>query len=238
MAFAGAIRARADHCDLNARVVTSMDAREQRELVRRGYDRISSAYRDDSGQANPACAAAGEDVSRYAGWISELRSVLAPPARVLDLGCGNGLPATRLLVGAGFAVTGLDFSSVQIERARRLVPQATFIEADLTGWDCPPASFGAVVSFYALIHVPLDDQRALFPRIRQWLEPGGHFMATLGYERWTGIEGYLGTPMFWDHADRDTYLEWLRDAGLNPVWHRFVSEGTAGHTLVLAKAAA
>ena len=42
--------------------------------------------------------------------------------------------------------------------------------------------------------------------------------------------------MFWDHADSATYLVWLKQADLNPLWHRFVREGKSGHVLVLAKA--
>jgi len=28
--------------------------------------------------------------------------------------------------------------------------------------------------------------------------------------------------MFWEHADTQTYLDWLASAGLQPAWHRFV----------------
>lgn len=45
----------------------------------------------------------------------------------------------------------------------------------------------------------------------------------------------MGTPMFWDHADTATYLEWLRIAGLHPLWDRLVPEGAAGHGLILAQ---
>jgi hypothetical protein len=71
-------------------------------------------------------------------------------------------------------------------------------------------SVDAVVAFYSLIHVPLADQRVLFPRIRDWLRPGGYLLAIVGAERWTGTESYLGAEMFWDHADTGSYLEWLR----------------------------
>jgi hypothetical protein len=94
-----------------------------------------------------------------------------------------------------------------------------------------------VVAFYALIHVPLADQQALFPRIRGWLRPGGYLLAIVGADRWTGTEDYLGASMFWDHADTSTYLRWLEAAGLEPVWDRFIPEGGAGHSLVLARAA-
>ena len=70
----------------------------QRELVRRGYDAISLAYRSDDGQAASSSA---EDVSRYRGWVAELAGLLPAGARVLDLGCGAGIPPTRELVAHG-----------------------------------------------------------------------------------------------------------------------------------------
>ena len=205
----------------------------RRELVRRGYDAISRDYRDDDGQANPDSS---EGTGEYARWVDELAPLIQPRARVLDLGCGAGVPATKLLAEKGFDVLGIDMSAVQIERARRLVPRATFEQADMVTWEHEPASFDAVISFYALIHVPLQDQRTLFPKIRRWLRPGGYLLVIVGFERWTGIEDYFGTAMFWDHADRDTYLAWLTEAGLVPLWDRFVPEGNVGHTLVLAQA--
>ena len=207
--------------------------RRLRALVREGYDTISEAYRSDDGTRD---AGTDESTSQYGGWVDELSSLLEPGSRVLDLGCGNGLPGTRQLVEAGFAVTGIDFSPVQIERARELVPAATFIEADMVTWDCPPGSFDAIVSFYALIHVPIADQRELLPRLWGWLRPQGLILAIVGHQGWRGSEEYLGTPMFWDHADTQTYLRWFKKAGLEPIWHRFIAEGNGGHSLILAKA--
>jgi 2-polyprenyl-3-methyl-5-hydroxy-6-metoxy-1,4-benzoquinol methylase len=86
----------------------------QRGLVRRGYDAVSEAYRDDDGRAAGAEPA---DTSRYAGWVEELAGRLRPGARVLDLGCGAGIPATRELAGRGLQVIGVDFSAVQLGRA-------------------------------------------------------------------------------------------------------------------------
>lgn len=205
----------------------------QRELVRRGYDAISLAYRSDDGQAASSSA---EDVSRYRGWAAELAGLLPAGARVLDLGCGAGIPPTMELVAHGLQVIGVDFSAVQLRRARRLVPAASLVQADMTALHMRPASLDAVVSFYALIHVPLADQRALFPRIRAWLRLGGLFLAIVGARRWTGTERYLGADMFWDHEDTGTYLRWLEATGLAPVWHRYVPEGGSGHSLILARA--
>ncbi len=208
----------------------------QRDLVRRGYDAISLAYRGDDGQASATSATSAGEVSRYTGWVTELAALLRPGARVVDLGCGAGIPATRELAGQGLQVIGVDFSAVQLRRARRLVPAARLIQADMTALQLRPASADAVVSLYALIHVPLADQQALFPRIRDWLRPGGYFLAIVGAGRWTGTQPYLGADMFWDHADTGTYLRWFEAARLTPLWHRYIPDGDSGHTLILAQA--
>jgi SAM-dependent methyltransferase len=211
-------------------------ARErQRELVRRGYDAISFAYRGDDAETADSAA---EDVRRYVGWVNELAGLLPAAATVADLGCGNGIPATRELAGHGLRVLGVDFSAVQLTRARRLVPAASLVRADMAALSLRPASLDAVVSFYALIHLPLADQQALLPRIREWLRPGGYFLATTGAQQWTGTERWLGAEMFWDHADTPTYLRWLEAARLTPIWHRYIPEGDAGHSLILSFAVA
>ena len=86
----------------------------QRDLVRRGYDAISRAYRSDDCEPDGSTA---EDTSRYAGWVADLARLLPPAAQVLDLGCGAGIPATRELDDHGLRVIGVDFSAVQLRRA-------------------------------------------------------------------------------------------------------------------------
>lgn len=51
-------------------------------------------------------------------WMVRLRSWLpAPPAEVVDLGCGTGTLSV-LLAGAGFTVRGVDLSAQMIQAAR------------------------------------------------------------------------------------------------------------------------
>jgi len=80
---------------------------------------------------------------------------------VLDLGCGNGIPASKWLSDNGFRVTGVDLSDTMVDRARELVPGATFLRGDVAQVeevDFEAATFDAVVSFFAVIHVPVPDQ--------------------------------------------------------------------------------
>jgi cyclopropane fatty-acyl-phospholipid synthase-like methyltransferase len=204
---------------------------DPKRIVRAGYDAVSSAYVDDEG-------ADRADVRRL--WLAPLLADLPPRATVLDLGCGAGVPATKILAER-FRVIGVDISPVQIERARHLVPNAEFIVADMTTVEFPPESFDAVVSLYAVIHVPLAEQPPLFARIHRWLRPGGYFLATVGAGAYTGTEDdwlVPGVRMYWSHADEETYRGWLDDLGFRLIERTFVPEGDSGHVLVLAAKAA
>lgn len=202
------------------------DPLSPKEIVRQGYDKISYAYRTDEGENMP---------SDYEGWLGELTPLLPAGAPVLELGCGCGVPVGRLLAEQ-YKVTGVDISPVQIERARRLVPAAHFLCADMAALEFPAESFAAVVSFYAIIHLPVEEQPALFANIYRWLRPGGYLLATVGHRAWTGTaEEWLGARMYWSHAAEATYRQWLTTQGFAIQWSRFIPEGDEGHTLLLAR---
>lgn len=111
---------------------------------------------------------------------------------------------------------GVDISARQLELARRLVPSASFVKADMTKLEFEPESFEGVISLYAITHVPSAEQPGLVEDIYRWLEPGGLFLATWATDEWEGEEkdweGW-GAPMWWSNLDPDTNLAMLRDAG-------------------------
>jgi SAM-dependent methyltransferase len=149
-------------------------------------------------------------------WLGELITRLPEHARVLDLGCGAGVPVAHQLTERGFDVIGVDGSTRQIELARSNVPAAKFIHADMTNVDFLPASFDAIAAFYSVTHVPREEHAALLRRIVSWLKPGGMFVASLGSGECPGWIGeWLGTEMFFSHYDASTYERLVRDAGLN-----------------------
>ncbi|GAA4069481.1 class I SAM-dependent methyltransferase [Actinomadura miaoliensis] len=205
-----------------------MDTGSGSDLVRAGYNALSHHYRGDD----------DDPTEQYDAWLADLRTRLPGHAEVLDVGCGCGIPVARCLSTAGHRVTGVDVSDVQIERARRLVPDATFIRADATQIRFPNGSFDAVVCLYALIHMPLDQQPGLLRRIAQWLRPGGWLLTTVGQDAWTGAEdNWLGGPatMWWSQADAATYRSWIQQAGLQVTVQDFIAEGDSGHALFWAR---
>jgi SAM-dependent methyltransferase len=200
--------------------------KDPKSIVRRGYDLVSRAYRADDA-----------DDGQYGDWLDLLEKRVSAGSPVLDLGCGCGIPVARRLAQR-YAVTGVDLSPVQIERARELVPNARFICADMATLSFPDETFAAITCLFALIHVPVAEQPAILRDVRRWLRRGGIFLATVGHEAWTGLErdwlGVEGGDMWWSHADASTYRRWFYEAGLKVELETFVPEGTGGHTLLVA----
>ena len=206
--------------------------RTPKDIVKQGYDKVSYAYREE----NPDTA--GEDYKKYKDWIDELSEQLTEGDSVLDLGCGCGVPATKLLARR-FRVTGIDISSVQIARAQKLVPNALFICGDMCELCLATEGFDAILCLYAIIHVPMEEQQELLVKISRWLKPEGLLLLVAGHTEWTGQEsswlGIEGGDMYWSQADRQTYLRWLESSGFEVIWDRFIPEGDGGHTLIFAK---
>ena len=181
---------------------------EHRKTVEAGYDRVAEPYLATKDPEDPLVLAALEKMSQH----------LPPGAAVLDLGCGAGVPATRWLAERGFAVTGVDLSGKQLDLARRTVPAATFIKADMTRLDFGSGTFDAVVAFHSIIHVPRGEHPALIAAVHRWLGPGGLFMATLTVTDYEGEDGDWegwGAAMRWSHYDAETNRKMLREAGFD-----------------------
>lgn len=200
-----------------------------KDIVRQGYDKVSHAYRDDVFDYE------NSNYKKYLGW---LEPQLQDGARVLDIGCGNGIPIAQQLAER-FQVIGVDISRVQIERARKLVPQAEFILGDITNTAFPPDYFDAVVAMFSIIHIPTTEQVSLIGAIGAWLKPGGYFLATLGHQAWEGTEddwrGVSGALMYWSHADGTTYKQWFMESGMHLILDGFHPEGESGFSILFAQ---
>jgi SAM-dependent methyltransferase len=98
--------------------------------------------------------------------------------RLLDLGCGTGLLATRLgRALPGSWVAGCDFSRGMLAQAARRDPEGRWVQGDALALPFGAASFDAVVSTESFHWFP--DQRAALAEILRVLRPGGRFLAAL-----------------------------------------------------------
>jgi len=116
------------------------------------------------------------------------------PGRALDVACGEGRNAVWLAT-RGWEVTGVDFSPVGIDKARRLAA-ATGVEvewtvADVAGWEPPADRFQLVAVLY--LHVGPSQRRAALERAAGAVEPGG-VLLVVGHALRNLTEGYGGPP--------------------------------------------
>jgi SAM-dependent methyltransferase len=189
-----------------------MSGQNPKEIVTSGYDRCARAY----------FAARSPDPSPELRLLAEkLRS----PCRILDIGCGAGLPVTAALSRIG-TVVGVDISSVQLELARENVPSAQLIHGDIMAQDFAAASFDAVVAFYALSHLPRAEHAELIARVARWTMPGGYLLATVPRSDdpvyiW---DDFFGVTMYWSQYETSWYRERLEHVGF-----RIVHLGEVGH---------
>jgi ubiquinone/menaquinone biosynthesis C-methylase UbiE len=199
-----------------------------KKTVKEGYNAIANRYLTERTRDS-------EDVRL----LSDFMEKLPTNAKVLDAGCGAGIPISQML-SKRFIVMGVDFSEAQIELAKKNVPNATFLCEDMTKLNFPDHVFDGITSYYAIIHVPREEHQRLLANFYRMLRPGGFALLCLGAENLVDDidENYLGTRMYWSHYDTETYLKILKDCGFSIIWSKRVADETcegAGHLFVLAQ---
>jgi ubiquinone/menaquinone biosynthesis C-methylase UbiE len=196
---------------------------EKRNLVKEGYNKIAVEYQAD------------RHIFDHTKELQEFASLLPKKARVIDVGCGAGVPVARFLVGSGFTVVGIDFSQKMLILARKNVPQATFIRKDMTQLDFADNSFDGLAAFYSIIHVPREKHFLLFRDFGRILKPDGIMLVTMGPDEWETTETYYGTKMFWSQYSPQKSLQLVKNAGFEVIFDRILVRGKERHYWILAR---
>ncbi|MFI9719023.1 class I SAM-dependent DNA methyltransferase [Streptomyces sp. NPDC052396] len=148
------------------------DLREYDDYARSGLDRSGQAEAFDAiGDRYDEAFPHKEGQLAAGAWLA---GSLPPGSRVLDVGCGTGLPTARQLAAAGHRVTGVDLSSGMLELARTHVPEATFHLADLADLrDGRLGPFDGIAAFFSLLMLPRAEIPHALRMLHQLLCPGG-----------------------------------------------------------------
>jgi ubiquinone/menaquinone biosynthesis C-methylase UbiE len=197
--------------------------KNEKEIVKKGYDKIADKYLADRANFD------------HTDELQEFSKMLPENARVLDVGCGAGVPVTRFLINSGFVVTGVDFSQSMLRLAEKNVPKARLIEGDMTRLDFNGESFDGITAFYSIIHVPKESHFSLFQNFNRILKPKGLILVSMGREEWEATDHYYGARMFWSHYSPEKSSKLVRDAGFRILWDRFLVRGGEKHYWILAQ---
>ncbi|MFD9974943.1 SAM-dependent methyltransferase [Streptomyces sp. NPDC059017] len=145
---------------------------------------------------------------------------------LLDVGCGHGSTAARIIAHHAVRITGVSVSDYQVELANRrpqpaeLPGRATFQWADATQLPLPDQSFDGAYAIESLMH--MKDKAAALGHIARVLRPGGRLVIAEH-----SLEGELAPPdadrmaeacrFFMVSLSPDRYGTLLREAGLEVV---------------------
>ena len=192
------------------------------DIIARGYDQVADEYAAlESAEAPWPC------LKRVRAFAADLPQ----GSRILDVGCGNGLPATRELALI-HEVTGVDISEEQIARASANVPTATFIRGDVREVDLPVGAFDSIVALYLIDNIAREDYRALFRRLSELLRPNGRLLlsAEPGKDPWQPYT-WLGVPMFINTVPTHELVQLLEEAGLSVMSTEFETQLEGGRQI-------
>lgn len=173
------------------------------DVVRRGYDAIGERYH----------AWSHADRSRI-DYVTRLRDRLSAGSLVLELGCGPGDPATRLLAER-HRVVGVELSRGQLGLARRNAPRAALVQADMARLSVRPGSVDAIAAFYSIGHLPSAAHAPLLTAFGSWLRPGGLLVANIPLTPGDDTSEFLGVEMRFGGIGPEESLAALAAGGLD-----------------------
>lgn len=194
------------------------------QQMRRSYDRIAPKY----------------DRLRRPKYRWEFRlfdrleKLMPAGGRLLDLGCGVGINLNRFR-DHGFRVGGIDQSPMMVRFARRRNPGAPIHVRDMRRPGFSAGQFDAILSTFALIHVPQADQPQVFRHMHRLLKPGGHALFNIGAGAYEYIGEHYGEWLYWSGASLPESRRRLRKAGLTILWHRGLGPRGDFHQWVLCR---
>jgi SAM-dependent methyltransferase len=126
-----------------------------------------------------ASCTAGADVEYEEQILPLVAGHLAGCRRVLDVGCGEGQVARRLVTEGVDAVVGIDPAAAQIDTARERAGGPHYTRADAQALPFADAAFDAVVVCLAYEHV--DELDRAVREAARVLATGGTFLLLVGH---------------------------------------------------------
>lgn len=167
-------------------------------------------------------------------WLDRFRDLLPLGARVLDLGCGGGVPIASYLVKQGFDVTGVDTSETMLSLFRERLPEGRALLGDMRTLRLGD-TFHGVIAWDSFFHLAHDDQRHMFEVFQWHSTPGALLMFTSGPGHGEAIGQLAGDPLYHASLSAPEYLGLLSRSGYTVLAYVANDSSCSGHTVWLAR---
>jgi SAM-dependent methyltransferase len=139
-----------------------------------GYEAVAAEFLAGRGSAPPAAVGASQ--------VRDWARTLPAGAAVLDLGCGSGLPITKVLVTEGLSVHAIDAAPSMVGAFRRNFPGTPVACESVTESSFFGRTFGGVVAWGLMFLLQPEEQRRFIEDVARILEPGGRLLFTSPYD--------------------------------------------------------
>jgi cyclopropane fatty-acyl-phospholipid synthase-like methyltransferase len=195
------------------------------DQTQKSYDKIATEY------------VRNRDQFANKKYLDMLANNLQKGASILDVGCGAGLPVDKYLVEKGFSLSGIDISPRQIELAQKNIPEGFFEIKDMSKLQAYEYCVDAIVSFYAIFHIPREEHAALFKKFITFMPKGGYILVTMGAngEDPGTEEVFHGEKVFYSFYAPEKNTEIIKDAGFEILYNEIEAFGNEKHQIVLGK---
>ncbi len=100
-------------------------------------------------------------------------------SKILDLGCGHGVPVATLIANYGHKIVGVDRSETLLAYARHAMPEHDWILRELEDFE-PADNYDGIVIWDSLFHLPRAAQLTLLRKAAEALNPNGMLILSSG----------------------------------------------------------
>lgn len=167
-------------------------------------------------------------------WMDRFLGLLPASGRILDIGCGSGIPMARYLVERGHPVTGVDSSPEMIELFRQGLPDQTAWVADMRTMELGERFWG-LLAWNSFFHLAHEAQRQMFGRFAEHAAPGAALLFTSGPGYGEAIGTLEGEPLYHASLEEAEYRQLLEQNGFRVVAHTREDPNCNHHTVWLAQ---
>lgn len=166
--------------------------------------------------------------------FEELLKRLKPNSRILDVGCGTGLPVARLLCDHGHQVKGFDLSNRLIQLARKNIPLANFYVGDMLSFQ-PQGVFDAVVAWDSVFHIEPSKHAKVYLNFANWLGPEGWLLTSIGGEACEFTAPMFGHDFYFGGLAPEEARKLIEKQAINIVYWKIDDPSSRGHIAVLGQ---
>lgn len=192
-------------------------------LVKEGYDKISENFLSFRHQFDNS-----QELEKFVEYLPE-------NGKVLDVGCGVGIPIARFFIENDFDLTGIDISEGMLTKARENVPEAQFFLYNMSELDFLDNYFDGLVSIYALFHVPKNKHGEIIKNFHRMLKKDCHMMLVFNPRENEGVDDFLGTDMYWSCHKPEISRKLVLDAGFEIIFDEILDRGNEFMYWVITK---